>query len=145
MKHSGTVSSQDGAYVIMMQTILNFANLTIWMHIHAQIVLFVQLLNLISCNWCKYLLQSLFKTQLIRKAIILMKNIDQWEASIIFLSINFKFRLVVIHSFSLSICLLFRLSLFLSVFLSYCLSGFLCFCRSVSKESSDPKMKNWKI
>ena len=77
-----------------------------------------------------------------------MTNIDQLEASIIFLSINFKFRLVVIHFFSLSICLLFRLSLFLSVFLSflvilsYCLSGFLGFCRSVSKESSDPKIKN---
>ena len=45
--------------------LFNFANLTIWMHFHTQIIPFVHLLNVISCSWCKYLLQSLFETQLI--------------------------------------------------------------------------------
>ena len=58
------MSPQDGAYVIMMQTLINFANLTILMHTYAQIVSFVHLLNAISCSWCKYLLQNLFETQL---------------------------------------------------------------------------------
>ena len=45
---------------------------------HAQIVSFVNLLNVISCSWCKYLLQSFeFETQLINQAIKLMKNVDQ--------------------------------------------------------------------
>ena len=39
------MSPQDGANVIMMQAIINFANLTMKMHIHTQIVSFVEYLE----------------------------------------------------------------------------------------------------
>ena len=89
------------------------------MHIHAQIVSFVHLLNVISCSWCKYLLQSLFETQLITAVLILFVF---FLSSRLFLS----FCLFIILSFCrplfYSFCLYVISTLWLSAFLSNCLS-----------------------
>ena len=66
----------DGAYVIMMYIIQlckfnNLDALTLKSY-H----LFICQLNVISCSWCKYLLQSLFETQLIMKVIFLASLIS---------------------------------------------------------------------
>ena len=90
------------------------------MHIHAQIISFVHLLNVISCSWCKYVLQSLFGTQKIISKILF----------IVFLSFH------LFLSFCLLIILPFWRSLFFSFYLfvisSFCLSAYLSFCFSWS-------------
>ena len=97
------------------------------MHIHAQIVSFVHLLNVISCSWCKYLLQSLFETQLITAVLILFVF---FLSSRLFLS----FCLFIILSFchSLFFCLYVLPSYCLSVVFSFCLSVFVLLSSSYS-------------
>ena len=101
--------------------LINFANSTIWMHIHTQIISFDHLLNAISCSWCKYLLQSLFEIQFIISVILYFVFLS-------FLSFYlFIILFSVVHSFCLSVSLspcLFCLSLFLS----FCLSVLVNFC-----------------
>ena len=98
------------------------------MHIHAQIVSFFHLLNVISCNWCKYLLQSLFKANAYFSFIRFI--FDHCINLCLFISLS------LCRSVLLSLCchvvLLFHCSAFLSfVFSSCCLSIVFLFCRSV--------------
>ena len=89
---------------------------------------FVLLFSVISCNWCKYLLQSLFKANVYFSFSRFI--FDHCITLCLFISLS------LCRSVLLSLCchvvLLFHCSAFLSfVFSSCCLSSFFLSCRSV--------------
>ena len=95
---------------------------------HAQIISFVLLLNVISCNWCKYLLQSLFKAN----AYFSFSRFIFYHCITLCLFISLSLCRSVLLSLCCHVVLLFHCSAFLSfVFSSCCLSIVFLFCRSV--------------
>ena len=95
---------------------------------HAQIISFVLLLNVISCNWCKYLLQSLFKAN----AYFSFSQFIFDHCITLCLFISLSLCCSVLLSLCCHVVLLFHCSAFLSfVFSSCCLSIVFLFCRFV--------------